>query len=59
MKRFTSIRHAQRLLSAFSGIWPHFSARWHLLSAPEDRQVMADRFAVCNEITGATTTAAA
>jgi nicotinamidase-related amidase len=26
MKRFTSMRHAQRLLSAFSGIWPHFSA---------------------------------
>jgi len=24
MKRFTSIRHAQRFLSAFSGISPHF-----------------------------------
>ena len=24
MKRFKSIRHAQRLLSAFSGISPHF-----------------------------------
>ena len=53
MKRFTSIRHAQRFLSAFSGISPHFRPRRHLLS------VMADRFAVWNEITGATTTAAA
>ena len=59
MKRFTSIRHAQRFLSAFSGISPHFRARRHLLSAADYRQVMADRFAVCNEITGATTTAAA
>jgi hypothetical protein len=34
-------------------------ARRHLLSAADYRQVMADRFAVWNEITGATTTAAA
>ena len=59
MKRFTSIRHAQRFLSAFSGISPHFRPRRHLLSAADYRQVMADRFAVWNEITGATTTAAA
>ena len=59
MKRFTSIRHAQRFLSAFSGISPHFRPRRHLLSAPDYRQVMADRFAVWDEITGATTTAAA
>ena len=59
MKRFTSIRHAQRFLSAFSGISPHFGPRRHLLSAADYRQVMADRFAVWNEITGATTTAAA
>ena len=59
MKRFTSIRHAQRFLSAFSGIWPHFGPRRHLLSAADYRQVMAERFAVGNEITGATTTAAA
>ena len=59
MKRFKSIRHAQRFLSAFSGISPHFRPRRHLLSAADYRQVMADRFAVCNEITGATTTAAA
>ena len=55
MKRFTSIRHAHRFLSAFSGIWPHFRPRRHLLSAEHYRQVMADRFAVWNEITGVTT----
>ena len=54
MKRFTSIRHAQRFLSAFSGISPHFRPRRHLLSAAEYRQVMAGRFAVWNEITGTT-----
>ena len=59
MKRFKSIRHAQRFLSAFGGISPHFRPRRHLLSAADYRQVMADRFAVWNEITGATTTAAA
>jgi len=58
MKRFTSMRHAQRFLSAFSGISPHFRPRRHLLSATDWRQVMADRFAVWNEITGVTTTAA-
>jgi hypothetical protein len=35
MTRFTSIRHAQRFLSAFSGIWPHFRSRRHLLSAAD------------------------
>jgi putative transposase len=59
MTRVTSIRHAQRLLSAFSGIWPHFRPRRHLLSAADYRQVMAERFAVWTEITGATATAAA
>ena len=44
MKRFKSIRHAQRFLSAFSGISPHFRPRRHLLSAADYRQVMADRF---------------
>ena len=59
MKRFKSPGHAQRFLSAFSGISPHFRPRRHLLSAADYRQVMAGRFAVWNEITGATTTAAA
>ena len=52
MKRFTSPGHAQRFLSAFSGISPHFRPRRHLLSAADYRQVMAGRFAVWNEITG-------
>ena len=51
MKRFKSSRHAQRFLSAFSGISPQFRPRRHLLSAADYRQVMADRFAVWNEIT--------
>ena len=38
MKRFTSIRHAHRFLSAFSGIWPHFRPRRHLLWAADYRQ---------------------
>ena len=59
MKRFRTPGAAQRFLAAFSGISPHFRPRRHLLSAADYRQVMADRFAVWNEITGATTTAAA
>jgi len=35
MKRVTSIRHPQRLLSALRGIWPHFRPRRHLLSAAD------------------------
>ena len=35
MKRFKSSRHAQRFLSAFSGISAHFRPRRHLLSATE------------------------
>ena len=54
MKRFKSPGHAQRFLSAFSGISPHFRPRRHLLSAADYRQVMAGRFAVWNEITGTT-----
>ena len=58
MKRFKSPGHAQRFLSAFSGISPHFRPRRHLLSAAEYRQVMDDRFTVWNQITGVATTAA-
>ena len=39
-------------------ISPHFRPRRHLLSAADYRQVMADRFAVWNEITGVATAAA-
>jgi putative transposase len=57
MKRFTSPRHAQRFLSAFSRISPHFPPR-HLLSATGWHHEMADGFTVWNQITGVTTTAA-
>ena len=59
MKRFRHPGHAQRFLSAFSGISPHFRPRRHLLSAADYRQEMTVRFAVWDQITGATTTTAA
>ena len=58
MKRFTSPGHAQRFLSAFSRISPHFRPRRHLLSANGWRHEMADRFTVWNQITRVSTTAA-
>jgi putative transposase len=51
MKRFTSAGHAQRFLSAFSGISPHFRPRRHLLHAEEYQREMANRFSTWNEIT--------
>ena|SRR5271166_1702447 len=50
MKRFKSSRHAQRFLSAFSGISAHFGPRRHLLSATQWRTEMADRFAVWRQV---------
>jgi putative transposase len=58
MKRVTSPRHAHRFLSASGSIWPHLRPRRHLLSATGWRHEMADRFAIWNQITGVTTTAA-
>jgi putative transposase len=57
MKRFRSMRHAQRFLSAFSGISPHFRPRRHRLSAAQWRTEMAGRFAVWHEITAPGTAA--
>ena len=51
MKRFKSARHAQRFLSAFSGISPHFRPRRHLLNATGWRTEMTDRFTVWDEVT--------
>ena len=51
MKRFTSVRHAQRFLSAFSGISAHFRPRRHRLSATQWRTVIDERFAVWREVT--------
>ena len=58
MKKFTSARHAQRFLSAFSGISPHFRPGRHRLTAQEYRRDMTDRFTTWNQITGTTPTAA-
>jgi putative transposase len=58
MKRFTSARHAQRFLSAFSGLSPHFRPRRHRLSAGDYRREMTTRFTAWNQVTGTATTAA-
>jgi len=52
MKRFTSPGHAQRFLSVFSGISPHFRPRRHRLSADAYRREMISRFATWNEVVG-------
>jgi putative transposase len=57
MKRFTSPGHAQRFLSAFSGISPHFRPGRHRLGAKEYRREMTDRFTTWNEVTGTATAA--
>jgi putative transposase len=57
MKRFHSAGGAQRFLSAFSGISPHFRTHRHLLHAQEYRSEMAHRFSIWNEVTGLTTAA--
>ncbi len=57
MKRFTSPGHAQRFLSAFSGISPHFERGHHRLDAEEYRREMADRFTPWNQVTGTATAA--
>jgi putative transposase len=58
MKRFTSPGHAQRFLSAFSGISPHFRPHRHRLAAEHYRREMAVRFTTWNEVTGLAATAA-
>jgi len=50
MKRFASPGHAQRFLFAFSHIRQHFRPRRHLISAPQWRTEMTNRFAVWDAI---------
>jgi putative transposase len=57
MKKFSSAGGAQRFLSAFSVISPHFRIRRHLLHAQEYRREMANRLSTWNEVTGLTTAA--
>jgi putative transposase len=52
MKRFTSPGSAQRFLSAFSGISPHFRPRRHRLSADTYHREMTSRFATWNDVVG-------
>ena len=59
MKRFKSVRHAQRFLSAFSGISGHFRPRRHRLSATHWRTEMAERFAAWSEVTALETVSTA
>jgi putative transposase len=53
MKGFRSVGGAQRFLSAFSGISPHFRPRRHLMPAHDYRAEMTVRFAIWEQITGA------
>ncbi|WP_406729465.1 IS6 family transposase [Streptomyces sp. GD-15H] len=53
MKGFRSVGGAQRFLSAFSGISPHFRPRRHLMTAPEYRTELTIRFASWDQATGA------
>jgi len=54
MKGFRGTGGAQRFLAAFSGISPYFRPRRHLMTATEYRTGMTTRFAIWDEITGAT-----
>ena len=52
MQRFKSPGQAQRFLSAYGPIAQHFRPRRHLLSAPDYRHEMGQRFQMWDEITG-------
>jgi hypothetical protein len=52
MKRFHSAGGAQRFLSAFSGISPHFRPRRHRFTAAQYRHEMTTRFTTWNQVTG-------
>jgi putative transposase len=54
MKGFRSVGGAQRFLSAFSGISPHFRPHRHLMTATQHRAEMTIRFAIWDQITGVT-----
>jgi putative transposase len=57
MKKFRSPGGAQRFLSAFSGISPHFRPRRHRLTAAQHRHEISIRFTTWNEIVGLPTVA--
>lgn len=53
VKGIRSVGGAQRFLSAFSGISPHFRPRRHLMTANDHRLGMTIRFTLREQITGA------
>src|SRR5258706_9665503 len=57
MRRFKSVGHAQRFLSAFSPIYGHFKPRRHRLNASDYRARMQRQFQEWNEVTGVQTAA--
>lgn len=58
MKGFRGVGAAQRFLSAFSGISPHFRPRRHLMPAHHYRAEMTVRFTLWDQITGVAALAA-
>jgi putative transposase len=52
LQQFKSPGQAQRFLSAYGPIAQHFRPRHHLLSAPDYRHEMGQRFQMWGEITG-------
>ncbi|MCX4784329.1 IS6 family transposase [Streptomyces sp. NBC_01264] len=52
MKGFRSMGSAQKFLSAFTGISPHFRTGRHLTTARRHRLEMTVRFTIWNQITG-------
>nr|WP_168500491.1 IS6 family transposase [Streptomyces sp. RLB1-33]QIY76359.1 IS6 family transposase [Streptomyces sp. RLB1-33] len=58
IKGFRSTGGAQRFLSAFSGISPHFRPHRHLMTASDHRAEMTIRFAIWDHVTGIVGTAA-
>jgi len=57
MKTSPGCQHAQRFLSAFSGISPHFRPRRHLLTARDYRTEMTYRFTTWRQVTSCAVTA--
>ncbi|MFF9206330.1 IS6 family transposase [Streptomyces sp. NPDC014986] len=53
MKGFRSVGGTQRSLAPFSGISPHFRPHRHLMTAAHYRVEMTIRFAIWDQITGA------
>jgi putative transposase len=52
MRRFKSVRHAQRFVEVHGIVASHFRPRRHLLSASDYRHVRSKRFHIWNEVTG-------